>query len=79
MANFDQYDRLEIACKSHSNYPANLLRSRSFQHSLVAYNERMHKESGDLFDDDPKYAGIKICEAYDGCGEYTCQVVRLLT
>lgn len=69
MANFDWYDRLQTACKSHKNYPANLLRTRSFQHSLNAYNARLSEESDDLFDDDPRFAGVKICEAYDGCGK----------
>lgn len=73
MINFDRYDKLETACKAHTNYPANLLRSQSFQHLLHAYNKTLHVESSDLFDSDPKYAGIKICEAYDGCGKCKLQ------
>lgn len=72
MANFDRYDKLEAVCKAHDSYPSNSLRSRSFQHSLDGYNDRLREESGDLFDSNPEYAGVKIYEAYDGSGKCKC-------
>lgn len=74
MANINTYDKLCAACDDAASYPANVLRSRLFKHTLHSYNRRLNGQSEDLFDNDPEYpehAGVSICEAYDGGGQST--------
>lgn len=73
MDSYDQYDVLNAALTAANEYPANLLRSQSFKHDLVAYSEALRQrdldEDSPLFDDDPDFSGVKLFEAYDGCGK----------
>lgn len=69
MDSYDQYDDLDAALANSNDYPVNLLRSQSFKHDLVAYNEALRQHELRLFDDDPEFSGVKLLEAYDGCGK----------
>lgn len=69
MDSSDQYDVLNAALTAADKYPANLLRSQLFKHDLVAYNEALRQQESRLFEDDPEFSGVKLFEAYDGCGK----------
>lgn len=69
MDSYDQYDALNDAVTASNSYPSNLLRSHSFKHDLVAYNDALGRQESRLFEDDPEFAGVKLFEAYDGCGK----------
>lgn len=72
MANINTYDNLCAACDDAASYPANALRSCLFKQKLLSYNKRLTSQSKDLFENDhdfPEYAGLSICEAYNGSGE----------
>lgn len=69
MDSYDQYDILNDALTASNDYPSNLLRSHSFRHDLVAYNEALGQQESRLFEDDPDYSGVELLEAYDGCGK----------
>lgn len=69
MDSYDQYDALNAALTTADKYPANLLRSQLFKYDLAAYNEALGQQESRLFEDDPEFAGVKLFEAYDGCGK----------
>lgn len=69
MDSYDQHDMLNAALNDAKGYPANLMRSQSFAHDLVAYNQTLLEQESRLFLDDPDYSGVKLVESYDGCGE----------
>lgn len=74
MDSYDQYDILNAALASANDYPANLLRSQSFEHDLLAYNKALRQQESRLFEDDPEFSGVKLFEAYDGCGKSILQL-----
>lgn len=69
MDSYDQYDILNEALTAFNDYPSNSLRSHSFKHDLVAYNDALGRQESRLFEDDPDFSGVKLLEAYDGCGK----------
>lgn len=71
MGSYDQYDALSNAIIASNAYPSNLLRSHSFKHDLMAYNEALGLQESRLFEDEPDFSGVKLFEAYDGCGKST--------
>jgi hypothetical protein len=62
----DNYDKLQAAGKAADNYPSNLLRSRSFGHTLESYQKRLHDEHTRIFNPDPEYTVVGFLEAFDG-------------
>lgn len=69
MDSYDQYDILNDALTASNDYPSNLLRSHSFRHDLVAYNDTLGRQESRLFEDNSEYSGVELLEAYDGCGK----------
>lgn len=64
MQSIDQFDKLEAACRTPEEYPANLLRTQSFQHSLQSYKKSLQDKRVKLFH--PRTHIVDILEAYDG-------------
>lgn len=69
MDSYDQHDVLNAALVDADEYPVNLLRTHSFKHELLSYNETLQDQEPRLFVDEPDYSGVKLVESYDGCGE----------
>lgn len=69
MDSYDQYDMLNAALNDAKGFPANLMRSQSFEHDLVAYNQALLEQESRLFLDEPDYSGVKLVESYDGYSE----------
>lgn len=69
MDSYDQYDILNAALIDAKEYPANLVRSQSFKHDLLAYNDALRGQESRLFLDDPNYSGVNLVESYDGGGK----------
>ncbi|KAG8164438.1 hypothetical protein KVR01_006356 [Diaporthe batatas] len=67
MDSYDQHDVLNAALVDANTYPVNLLRSHSFKHELLSYNETLREQEQRLFVDEPDYSGVKLVESYDGC------------
>jgi len=68
----DSYDQLNTALIDAKKYPTNLLRSQSFKHDLLAFNDALRVDECRLFLDDPEYpeySGVKLFESYDGGGK----------
>ena len=45
----DSFDDLRVRCRTHAEYPRNLMRKSQFKHVLDAYVERLANEAGSLF------------------------------
>jgi hypothetical protein len=71
MDSYDQYDVLNTALVDAKQYPNNLIRSQSFKHDLLEYNEELRRQESRLFLDHPEYSGVRLIESYDGGGEYS--------
>ncbi|KAK4178482.1 hypothetical protein QBC36DRAFT_324700 [Triangularia setosa] len=64
----DRYGKLEASCgPGFSNtWPANLLRTKSFRHTLISHRDNIQQEHQRLFDPNPDYALVEFLEAIDG-------------
>ncbi|KAK4203599.1 hypothetical protein QBC40DRAFT_21121 [Triangularia verruculosa] len=60
----DRYSKLVAACEN--EWPTNLLRSKSFKHTLNSYQDRIQQEHQCLFIPDPDDALVELLEAIDG-------------
>jgi hypothetical protein len=64
--NLDPYDMLWAACKAAPSYPTNLLRTRTFPHTLESYRTLLDEEESRLFTSTPTDHMIVLSEAFDG-------------
>lgn len=63
------FDRLEESCREYMTYPTNLIRTKSFPHSLQSYQEKLNTHQSRLFDPKSEF-GINFWDRYDGQEEH---------
>lgn len=61
----DLRKRLYEDCRRPQDYPKNLLRTKTFSHTLERYSGRLAEVEGILFDPNPEYTVVDLLEAQD--------------